>query len=160
MSAEATRLSDAPIDGDWFRDREGKVTTVVCECGSPVFYRGAIHSRLVVPENGTALCKRCRAMVRVPVVFTAGQDAGARRHHGGMPADPTVTVGATDRSPLLENALPPHKKPPQGYIVELQPDCWLAPWRGDPGRTLVRELRFLARLDEDVDAMLGALEER
>ncbi len=24
------------------------------------------------------------------------------------------------------------------YIVELQRGCWLAPWRGDPGRTLVR----------------------
>lgn len=23
------------------------------------------------------------------------------------------------------------------YIVELQEGCWLAPWRGDPGRTLV-----------------------
>lgn len=25
------------------------------------------------------------------------------------------------------------------YIIELQPGCWLAPWSGDPGRTLVRE---------------------
>lgn len=24
-------------------------------------------------------------------------------------------------------------------IVELEEGCWLAPWRGDPGRTLVRE---------------------
>ena len=24
-----------------------------------------------------------------------------------------------------------------GYIVRLQPGCWLAPWSGDPGRTLV-----------------------
>jgi len=23
------------------------------------------------------------------------------------------------------------------YIVELEPGCWLAPWKGDPGRTLV-----------------------
>ena len=23
------------------------------------------------------------------------------------------------------------------YIVEIQPGCWLAPWKGDPGRTLV-----------------------
>jgi hypothetical protein len=23
------------------------------------------------------------------------------------------------------------------YIVELQPGCWIAPWQGDPGRTLV-----------------------
>jgi hypothetical protein len=24
-------------------------------------------------------------------------------------------------------------------IVEIQPGCWLAPWTGDPGRTLVRK---------------------
>lgn len=23
------------------------------------------------------------------------------------------------------------------FLVEIQPGCWLAPWRGDPGRTLV-----------------------
>lgn len=26
----------------------------------------------------------------------------------------------------------------RGWIVELQPGCWLAPWDGDPGRTLVK----------------------
>jgi len=25
------------------------------------------------------------------------------------------------------------------YIVEITPDCWLATWQGDPGRTLLRE---------------------
>ena len=25
------------------------------------------------------------------------------------------------------------------YVVELQEGCWLAPWNGDPGRTLVLE---------------------
>jgi len=25
------------------------------------------------------------------------------------------------------------------YIVELEKDTWLAPWHGDPGRTLVKE---------------------
>lgn len=25
------------------------------------------------------------------------------------------------------------------YIVELEPGVWLAPWAGDPGRTVVRE---------------------
>lgn len=25
------------------------------------------------------------------------------------------------------------------WIVELEQDCWFAPWEGDPGRTLVRE---------------------
>jgi hypothetical protein len=24
-------------------------------------------------------------------------------------------------------------------VVRLTPNCWLAPWRGDPGRTMVRE---------------------
>lgn len=24
------------------------------------------------------------------------------------------------------------------YIVELEKGCWLAPWEGDPGRTVVR----------------------
>lgn len=26
-----------------------------------------------------------------------------------------------------------------GWIVELEPGCWLAPWDGDPGRTLVKD---------------------
>ena len=26
---------------------------------------------------------------------------------------------------------------PARWVVELQPGCWLAPWDGDPGRTLV-----------------------
>jgi N-methylhydantoinase B/oxoprolinase/acetone carboxylase alpha subunit len=25
-----------------------------------------------------------------------------------------------------------------GWVVEISPGCWLAPWHGDPGRTLVR----------------------
>ena len=25
------------------------------------------------------------------------------------------------------------------FIVELQKDCWIAPWDGDPGRTIVRK---------------------
>ena len=28
-------------------------------------------------------------------------------------------------------------KQPKKYIVELSPGCWLGPWPGDPGRTLV-----------------------
>jgi len=27
----------------------------------------------------------------------------------------------------------------QMYIVELQKDCWIATWDGDPGRTIVKE---------------------
>ena len=25
------------------------------------------------------------------------------------------------------------------HIIELQPQCWIAPWEGDPGRTLKKE---------------------
>jgi hypothetical protein len=25
------------------------------------------------------------------------------------------------------------------FIVQIETDCWLAPWQGDPGRTLVRK---------------------
>lgn len=71
MNDAATLLAEeTPLAGDWFRDSQGRVTTVVCDCGQPVYYRGAIHSRLVVPIDGTALCKRCRCMVRVPVAFS------------------------------------------------------------------------------------------
>lgn len=28
---------------------------------------------------------------------------------------------------------------PLNFIVELEDGCWIAPWAGDPGRTLVRE---------------------
>ena len=31
----------------------------------------------------------------------------------------------------------PADKFPAGYIVELEAGVWLAPWRSDPGRTLV-----------------------
>lgn len=26
---------------------------------------------------------------------------------------------------------------PDGWVVEIEPGCWLAPWEGDPGRTLL-----------------------
>jgi hypothetical protein len=29
--------------------------------------------------------------------------------------------------------------PVSGWVVQIQPGVWLAPWRGDPGRTLVIE---------------------
>jgi hypothetical protein len=53
----------------WHRDEAGHVKSVVCRCGQPVYYKGAIHSRLVLPAEGTALCKKCRGMVRVPVGY-------------------------------------------------------------------------------------------
>lgn len=35
------------------------------------------------------------------------------------------------------------------YIVELRPGCWLAPWKGDPGRTCVQTSakRYMAEAD-------------
>jgi hypothetical protein len=56
--------------GDWHRDPEGRVVAVICECGNPMYYQRKIHSRLVDPEKGAALCKRCKEWVRVPVRFS------------------------------------------------------------------------------------------
>ena len=47
----------------------------------------------------------------------------ARRHH--RPVPPRVDPG--ERLPSGP-----------GFVVEIQPGCWLAPWRGNPGRTLVK----------------------
>lgn len=55
--------------GDWYRDPEGQVVAVICECGNPMYYQSKVHSRIVDPTAGTALCKRCKAWVRVPVRF-------------------------------------------------------------------------------------------
>lgn len=30
------------------------------------------------------------------------------------------------------------------YLVELEPGVWLAPWSGDPGRTLIRDAAIAA----------------
>lgn len=70
-SSVATNLDSPrpPCAGKWRLNEAGRVVTVYCDCGEAVFYRGAIHSRLVIPGDGTALCKRCRGMVRVPVVY-------------------------------------------------------------------------------------------
>lgn len=71
MNDAAISLTEAPVHpGDWTRDADGRVMVVLCECGAPVYYRGMIHSRLVNPHNGTALCKRCREWVRVPAGFS------------------------------------------------------------------------------------------
>lgn len=69
MNDLAINLTDAQpvLEGEWHRDVDGRVKSVYCDCGYPVFYRDAIHARLVVPKDGTALCKNCRTMVRVPV---------------------------------------------------------------------------------------------
>lgn len=63
------KLESPPLLGEWIRDASGRVVAVICDCGQPLYYRGAVHSRLVDPHAGTALCKRCREMVRVPVEF-------------------------------------------------------------------------------------------
>jgi hypothetical protein len=35
------------------------------------------------------------------------------------------------------------------YIVELEPGVWLAPWTGDPGRTVKMEHAAIFHTDED-----------
>jgi hypothetical protein len=40
---------------------------------------------------------------------------------------------------------------PRGFVVELQTGCWLAEWRGDPGRTL--KLENAKRYATEVDAI-------
>ena len=40
------------------------------------------------------------------------------------------------------------------YVVELQPGCWLAPWKGDPGRT---EVLSSAKLFDSVATARRAL---
>jgi hypothetical protein len=63
-------VEPVPLLGEWHRDPEGKVVAVICECGNPMYYQRKVHSRLVDPHAGTALCKRCKQMVRVPVQFS------------------------------------------------------------------------------------------
>lgn len=84
MNDAATGLikeSLPPLEGDWRRDKNGRVTGVTCECGEPVFYRKTLHSRVVWPEEGTALCKRCRRKIRVPISFLE-PDSPGRPHSG------------------------------------------------------------------------------
>lgn len=69
-TSNAATILDKPVhEGKWKRNADGRVVTVYCDCGEAVFYRGAIHTKLVIPGDGTALCKSCRCMVRVPVRF-------------------------------------------------------------------------------------------
>lgn len=69
MNNAAINLTEGQpvLSGKWCRDAGGAVKSVYCDCGYPMFYRDAIHSRYVVPKDGMALCKNCRSMVRVPV---------------------------------------------------------------------------------------------
>ena len=49
---------------------KGRVVAVICECGNPMYYQRKVHARIVDPDQGTALCKRCKEWVRVPVRFS------------------------------------------------------------------------------------------
>lgn len=72
-SSVATHFDrQAPCEGKWRRNETGRVVTVYCDCGEAVFYRGAVHSRLVIPGDGVALCRKCRRLVRVPIRFEVG----------------------------------------------------------------------------------------
>lgn len=69
MKDAAISLGKVPeiVPGRWQRDGNNAVVMVSCECGRPIFYDGAIHSRLVVPGEGVALCRGCKRLVKVPV---------------------------------------------------------------------------------------------
>lgn len=68
-SSAATPLDEKVIEGKWQRNAAGRVVTVYCDCGYTVFCRGRVHAKIVIPGDGTALCRSCRRMVRVPVRF-------------------------------------------------------------------------------------------
>lgn len=53
--------------GIWHYGADQQVSVVQCECGQPIYYREAIHTRLVIPKLSAALCRRCRRLVRVPL---------------------------------------------------------------------------------------------
>lgn len=58
-----------PVDGIWDYDDAGQVIAVTCDCGSPLYYGDAIHSRIVLPKEGIARCRKCKQWVKVPVTF-------------------------------------------------------------------------------------------
>lgn len=49
----------------------------------------------------------------------------------------------------------------EAWTVEVEPGVWLAPWEGDPGRTLVRQSakKFISR-DAAITALAAAREYR
>jgi hypothetical protein len=57
------------VSGDWRYNRRQQVSSVRCDCGQTVFKNGLIHARLVDVATGTALCRSCKRMVRIPVVL-------------------------------------------------------------------------------------------
>lgn len=68
-SSAATPL-DKPVNpGTWVRNDLGRVVAVYCHCGQSLFYHGIIFSQTVSPEHGTAKCRICGRIVRVPVRF-------------------------------------------------------------------------------------------
>lgn len=56
------------VAGDWRYNRRREVCIVRCDCGQTVYRDGLIHARLVDLATGTALCRSCKKMVRVPVL--------------------------------------------------------------------------------------------
>lgn len=44
----------------------------------------------------------------------------------------------------------------RGFIVKLEPSVWLAPWDGDPGRTLVRSAAKVFHSEADATTALSA----
>ncbi len=46
------------------------------------------------------------------------------------------------------------------WIVEISPGCWLAPWSGDPGRTLVKDSAKRFRTERGAKQALGIARNR
>lgn len=69
MNNAAIVSRPAVVNGQWRRDNAGRVVAVICDCGASIYFGRKIHSRLVDPHEGVALCKCCKSFVRVPVGF-------------------------------------------------------------------------------------------
>lgn len=63
-------VQHVPVNGIWDYDDAGQVVAVTCHCGSPIYYGDAIHARIVLPKQSAARCRRCKRLVKVPVMFS------------------------------------------------------------------------------------------
>lgn len=73
-TSNAATISEKQVNaGTWVRNDMGRVIAVYCHCGQSLFYHGIIFSQTVSPEHGTAKCRICGRIVRVPVRFFDAQ---------------------------------------------------------------------------------------
>jgi hypothetical protein len=67
----ALELEREIVSGDWRYNRLKQVSSVRCDCGQTVYKDGLIHARLVDATTGSALCRSCKRMVRIPIVLAS-----------------------------------------------------------------------------------------